>query len=606
MIQERNQKAPSLAAVLVLFCLCLAPAVVLAQAESQAGGLEAGLAWPGGLRQKLASPDGSKLFNLEGGGEVVNRRLGLRLGGGATWYTADRRQGLRLEGAVVQGEARHEILRLLLSAGSKLDEESQAVVSAGWLNRYAWGNYPGVGDQGDHLNQYVLGLGLERRLRRPGEAWLPGVTASLSGLYYQVDSKTVWSGYQDVEDSRSFTRYFSEYGLGGGRQYEALAGVELAWKPLSLELRAGLRHKEFDQHLGRSSQEQDAPKALGRLTLHDLLGCELSGFYTWDPDLRVLGGEARRQLWGPFGLVGRAEQVTGEDRPDDTRYFLGLDLWLGSQPRPRGASALPAALAGAERERQEARERREAYHSGDWLRPVRGSEVEHVQVMRQVQRQTRITEVSKSGLAGGVSVNGKGEMVFGGLPPLSSLLYARPAAAAAAFSISGGQLRAALASLPAPADIVLKLQQVDGLRSVLRLRTSRGSVVVDSVQSSSNLSDCQADSIVNNPDSIGDPPPSTPSMGQVPDQSVGFMQAFSLDLAAYASGASVTRYELSGSLPPGVSFNTATGELSGRPSRGGSFALYVRAMGGCGWSNYASFTLTVGEEPPPPPPQQGN
>lgn len=596
-----------LLAVLLACSTLLGPAMALAQGGGPTGGPETNQPpLGGGLRQNLSSPDGTKLFSLESGGEMVNRRLGLRLGGGATWYTADKRQGLRLDGAVVQGDSRHELLRLLLSAGSRLGQDSQVVLSAGWLNRYAWGNYNGVGDQGDHLNQYVLGMELQRRLRQPTDGPLPGVSASLSGLYFNVDSKTVWRGYQDLEDSRAFTRFYSEYGLGGGSQYEALAGVALAWKPLSLELRAGLRHKEYEEYLGKPSQSQDAPKALGRLTLHDLLGCELTGFYTWDPDLKILGGEARRPLWGPLGLVGRAEQVTGQDRPDDTRYFLGLDLWLGTEPGPRGSSALPGVLARAEQERQAVQVRQEAYARGDWLRPVRGSEVEYVQVMRQVQRQTRVSEVSKSGLASGVTLNNKGELVFGGLPPLSSLVTVRPGSAAAAFAITGGQLRATLASLPAPSDIIVQAQQADGLFSMVRVRTSHGSVVVDSVQYSSNLGQCQANQILNNPSLIDSPPPATAVMGSIPDQTVDFMAYFSLNLAAYASGGP-TQFELLGSLPPGTSFNTSTGELAGRPSRGGaSYALSVRALGGCGWSNWSTFTLSVGNEPPPPSGGGGN
>jgi len=314
----------------------------------------------------------------------------------------------------------------------------------------------------------------------------------------------------------------------------------------------------------------------------------------------VLGGEARRQLWGPLGAVARAEQVSGEDRPDDTRFFLGLDLWFGKQPGARAATGQPAVLARAEQERQAVLVRQEAYARGDWLRPVRGTEVEYLQVMRQVQRLTRVTETSKSGLASGVTVNSKGELVFGGLPPLSSIVTVRPGSASGAFTITSGQLRANLAALPAPADIVAQVQQVDGLYSVVRLRTSRGSVVVDSVQYSSNLSDCHATAILNNPSLISSPPPSTPTMGNVPDQTAAFNNFFSLNLAAYASGGGIIQYELSGSLPPGMGFNTSTGELSGRPSLGGSFALAVRALNGCGWSNYATFTLTVSEEPPPP------
>lgn len=554
------------------------------------------------MRQNLASPDGSTLLNLEGGGESFNGRLGLRLGGGGTWYTADKRQGLRLDGAVVQGESRRELLRLLLSAGSKIGQDNQAVLSAGWLNRYAWGNYAGVGDQGDHLNQYVLGMELERRLREMSqENSLPGISASLSGLYFKVDSKTVWSGYQDLEDSRAYTRYFSEYGLAGGSQYEALAGLEFSWKPLSLELRAGLRHKEYDEYLGQPSSSQDAPKAQTRLTLHDLAGCELSGFYTWDPDLRVLGGQVRRQLWGPLGLLARAEQVRGEDRPDDSRIFLGLDLGFGGL-----GGALPAALAQAQKEEQTVRRREQAYARGDWLRPVRGSDVEYLQVMRQVQRQTRVFEVPKSGLAAGVTVNKQGEMVFGGLPPLSSIVTVLPASASGAFYLTGGGLRAKVASLPAPGDIMVQAQQTDGLFSMVRVRTSHGSVVVDGVDYASNLSSCQANSILGNFGLITNPPPSIPAFGNVPDQHVGFNQFFSLSLAGFASGGGIGQYELIGELPPGLGFNTTTGEISGRPTRGGSYPLAVRALNGCGWSNYAPFSIFVESEPSPPPPSGGN
>jgi hypothetical protein len=548
------------------------------------------------VRQNLSSPDGTSLLNLEGGGELINNRLGLRLGGGGTLYTADKRQGLRLDGAVVQSDSRPEMLRLLLSAGSKIGQDNQAVLSAGWLNRYAWGNYVGVGDQGDNLNQYVLGLELERRLREPSQGTLPGVSVSLSGLYFNVDSKTVWSGNQDFEDSRALTRYFSEYGLGGGSQYEALAGVELSWKPLSLELRAGMRHKEYDEYLGQVSSSQDAPKAQARLNLHDLLGCQLSGYYTWDPDLKVLGGQARRQLWGPLGLLTRVEQVQGQDRPDDNRLFLGLDLWFGGTPGR--AAALPSSLARAEKEEETVRQRQEAYARGDWLRPVRGSEVEYLQVMRQVQRQTRISEVPKSALPPNVVVNKQGELVFSGLPPLSSIVTVQPASASGAFFLTGGQLRAKVASLPAPADIIVQAQQSNGLFSMVRVRTSHGSVIINGVDYSINLTYCQAVAILYNSGLISSPPPSAPSMGNVPDQHVGFMQSISLNLASFASG-SVIEYELIGSLPPGMGFNITTGVLSGRPERGGSYSLGVRALGTCGVSNTATFTIVVDSEPVP-------
>lgn len=200
----------------------------------------------------------------------------------------------------------------------------------------------------------------------------------------------------------------------------------------------------------------------------------MSGFYTWDPDLKVLGGEARRSLWGSLGLVAQAE-----------------------------------------RQCQAVQMRQEAYNRGDWLRPVRGGEVEYLQIMPQVQRQTRVFEVSNSGLGKVVSVS-KGQLVFGGLLPLASIVTVRPGSAAPAFSIGGGQLRANIASQLAPADIVAQAQQANGLFSVVRVRTSHGSVLVDSVQYGSNLTDCQATQALNSPDLIGAPPASGHGHGPHP------------------------------------------------------------------------------------------
>ncbi|MFH1034446.1 MAG: hypothetical protein V1806_08060 [Pseudomonadota bacterium] len=42
---------------------------------------------------------------------------------------------------------------------------------------------------------------------------MPGMVASLSGLCFQVDSKTVWSGHHDLEDARAYTRNRGQDGL---------------------------------------------------------------------------------------------------------------------------------------------------------------------------------------------------------------------------------------------------------------------------------------------------------------------------------------------------------------------------------------------------------
>lgn len=51
-----------------------------------------------------------------------------------------------------------------------------------------------------------------------------------------------------------FATWYSEDGLGGGSQLEALAGVELSWRPLTLKLIGVLRYKEYDEYLGKAAQ----------------------------------------------------------------------------------------------------------------------------------------------------------------------------------------------------------------------------------------------------------------------------------------------------------------------------------------------------------------
>ncbi len=550
------------------------------------------------LREDYSLNDRRAFLRVEGGAEVVDNRMAFRLGAGGSLYTADRRLGLRLDAAAVQGDAQREMLKLLLSAGAKLGQQNQLVFSAGWLNRYAWGDFDGVGEQGDNLSQYVLGLELERQLRQESEDASPGIAAFLTALYFQSESKTVWSGARIDENNSLYYRYFYEYGLAGGSQYETLAGLRFSLKRASLELQAGFRHKEYEEYLGNASSGSDAPKAAARLTLGQVLGNELSAHYTWDPDLRVAGAGLRRPLGGRWSLSARAEQAQGEDRAEDLRYYLGLDYWFGgSKPARQAQTASASSMASQRREKaQEAEEdRRQAQARGDWLKPVRGSEVEYLQVLRQVQRKTRVWEVEKSGLASGVTVDKKAEeIVISGLPGATSVVLVSPSAAWPAFTISGGVVKIAINKLVAGQDHLAQIEQSGGVYySMVRVKTSQGSIIVNSVQYNTNLTDCQVAAIFSNPELISNPPAPAPAIDVIPEQTGTVNASFSLDLSAFVHGSGISAFELTGSLPAGLYFDARTGLLSGKPTQQGVFYLGLRARNSCDWSVVAPITLII-------------
>ena len=86
-----------------------------------------------------------------------------------------------------------------------------------------------------------------------------------------------------------------------------------------------------------------------------------------------------------------------------------------------------------------------------------------------------------------------------------------------------------------------------------------------------------------------------PTMNNIPDNTFTVGTPFSLDLSAYVTrtdGDPILSYALTGTLPTGLSFVTATGILSGTPTAGGTFSLSATATDKDGISNSKSFSLT--------------
>lgn len=75
-------------------------------------------------------------------------------------------------------------------------------------------------------------------------------------------------------------------------------------------------------------------------------------------------------------------------------------------------------------------------------------------------------------------------------------------------------------------------------------------------------------------------------------------QAFETDLAASGGNGDYAWSLVSGSLPEGMTLNTATGRLSGTPTQVGSFNFVYRATDSEGWSEDVLMQIAI-EAPPP-------
>jgi len=93
-----------------------------------------------------------------------------------------------------------------------------------------------------------------------------------------------------------------------------------------------------------------------------------------------------------------------------------------------------------------------------------------------------------------------------------------------------------------------------------------------------------------------------PHVNTIPNQSTAKDDPYTLDLSSYVdetNGDPISSYNLSGTLPTGLSFNSSTGVLSGTPSITGTFSLSLTADDNDGTSNSESFTLTILAQSPP-------
>ncbi len=95
-----------------------------------------------------------------------------------------------------------------------------------------------------------------------------------------------------------------------------------------------------------------------------------------------------------------------------------------------------------------------------------------------------------------------------------------------------------------------------------------------------------------------------PVMNSVDDLTVESGDSVSRDFSSYVTktdGDDITEYQLGGSLPSGLSFDSSTGVLSGSTTSIGDYDLTIKAKDKDGWSNTKSWTLHVIQKSNTPP-----
>ena len=320
-------------------------------------------AWSGPKVHKTTmGPDKQTVVNIGGGIESVNSKAAVRLEGDATIYTKDRRAALRIDAANLTSEDRRELTRTLLTLGFRLPDDSQLVLSGGYLNRYHEDGFgDGVGTVGDRLDQTVLGLKLTH-------TFSPITAAYLTALHFRTDSELVHT--KEVKTGNEIL--LKGYGFGGGTQTDILIGFESVSKDGELEIGAGLQRKKFDAFLGNTSDRRFKAKARIKGTIYPTKRSAATFTTEFTSDQKNIGIELTQLLSGPWSMTARADIFRRDDTTDDRQFYLGVNRNFGGDAKIKKKSGLAAA-------------------GSHWLKPVNGADTEHLQVVRSLEGILKVT-----------------------------------------------------------------------------------------------------------------------------------------------------------------------------------------------------------------------
>ncbi|MCG8472163.1 MAG: Ig domain-containing protein [Desulfobacterales bacterium] len=313
------------------------------------------------IHKRMAGPESRAVVNVGGGVEAINDRAAVRVEGDATFYSKNRRMGLRIDASNLTSEDRREFTKALLTLGFKLPDESLLVLSAGHLNRFHEDNFgAGIGEKGDKIDQSVFGLKFIHKLS-------PLTAAYLTALNFNTDSELVHTN----QLVRNNTLILKGHGFGGGNQTDVLIGVETSADKLEFELAGGIQRKKYESFIGNEESRRFNLKVRTKLSVFPNEKTKLSFAADVAPDQKGLSVEFNQALRGPWSFMVRADMVHRDKSDNDEQFFLGFNRSFGGKARIARKS--PGMMMGS------------AMNKKHWLKPVNGADSEHLQVVRTLQ-----------------------------------------------------------------------------------------------------------------------------------------------------------------------------------------------------------------------------
>lgn len=313
-------------------------------------------------QKSLEGPEKRSVVTFGGGIESVNEKAGIRLEGDATFYNHNRRAALRIDAANLTSQERREFTQALLTLGFKLPDDSKLLLTGGTLTRWHEDSFSdGVGKKGERVDQSVLGLKLTHKIS-------PLTAAYLTALHFEVDSELVHT--KSVAQNNQL--FLKGYGFGGGTQTDLLIGLETQTQEGDFEIGAGIQRKKFDPFLGNDASRTFQSKIRAKGTIYPTKTSAATVSTDIAADQKALGFSYTQFLAGPWSVEFRADILQRDESPDDRQLFLGVRRHFDG--RTKFIRNTP--------------ETREALH---WLEPVNGADTEHLQVIRTLEGNIRLT-----------------------------------------------------------------------------------------------------------------------------------------------------------------------------------------------------------------------